>query len=92
MLLGFFSLMEPGSVVQLLSAILLCLIFLMLHVYVSPLRSAVDNVLAVIFNLALALIFVFCLALKFVNEGSDHSPANESQRSRSRTQLPRHVL
>jgi len=64
LLIGFASLIEPGSVVQLMIAVLVSLLFLVLHLQSLPYRRHLDNMLATMINLSLCVFFIWCLLLQ----------------------------
>ena len=71
LLIGFASLIEPGSIVQIMVAVLISLLFLVLHLQSLPYRRHLDNMLATMINLSLCIFFIWCLLLQtgaLVNE------------------------
>ena len=64
MLIGFLSLIEPGSVTQLMVAVIISLLFLVLHLQSYPYRRHMDNILATMVNLMLCVFFIWCLLLQ----------------------------
>jgi hypothetical protein len=61
---GFLALLDPGSLVQMYTAVAVSLVAVVLQVYVAPYRRAADNVLAMISDVALAFTLLGTLALE----------------------------
>ena len=64
LLIGFASLIKPGSILQLMVAVLISLLFLVLHLQSLPYRRHLDNMLATTINLSLCVFFLWCLLLQ----------------------------
>ena len=64
LLIGFASLIEPGSLTQMMVAVLVSILFLVLHLQSLPYRSNLDNVLSTMINLSLCVFFIWCLLLQ----------------------------
>jgi len=64
LLIGFASLIEPGSIMQIMIAVLVSLLFLVLHLQSLPYRRHLDNMLATTIHLGLCVFFIWCLLLQ----------------------------
>ncbi|MFL2885600.1 MAG: hypothetical protein ACJZ48_01490 [Candidatus Pelagibacterales bacterium] len=64
LLIGFASLIEPGSLVQIMIAVVVSLLFLVLHLQSSPYKRRNDNLLATMINLSLVVFFFWCTLLQ----------------------------
>ena len=64
LLIGFASLVEPGSLVQIMMAVVVSLLFLVLHLQASPYRTNTDNILATMMNLCLCMFFFWSTLLQ----------------------------
>ena len=71
LLIGFASLIEPGSLTQMMVAVLVSLLFLVLHLQSLPYRNHLDNVLSTMINLSLCVFFIWCLMLQMGALGDD---------------------
>ena len=71
LLIGFASLIEPGSLTQMMVAVLVSILFLVLHLQSLPYRSNLDNVLSTMINLSLCIFFIWCLMLQMGALGDD---------------------
>ena len=71
LLIGFASLIEPGSLTQMMVAVLISLLFLVLHLQSLPYRNHLDNVLSTMINLSLCVFFIWCLMLQMGALGDD---------------------
>ena len=64
LLIGFASLIKPGSIMQIMIAVLVSLLFLVLHLQSLPYRRHLDNMLATTIHLGLCVFFIWCLLLQ----------------------------
>ena len=71
LLVGFASLIEPGSLKQMMVAVLVSQLFLVLHLQSLPYRNHLDNVLSTVINLSLCVFFIWCLMLQMGALGDD---------------------
>ena len=71
LLIGFASLIEPGSLTQMMVAVLVSILFLVLHLQSLPYRSNLDNVFSTMINLSLCVFFIWCLMLQMGALGDD---------------------
>ena len=71
LLIGFASFIEPGSLTQMLVALLVSLLFLVLQLQSAPYRCYLDNVLSTMVNLSLVVFFIWCLMLQMGALGDD---------------------
>ena len=58
------QLIEPGSLLQIMVAVIISLLFLVLHLQSMPFRKPLDNVLATMVNLSLVVFFIWCMLLQ----------------------------
>ena len=58
LLIGFASLIKPGSIMQIMIAVLVSLLFLVLHLQSLPYRRHLDNMLATTIHLGLCVFFI----------------------------------
>ena len=66
-LVGFASQMSPGSLEQIAMAVVVSLLFLVLHLQAMPYRSQIDNVFATATHVMLIMFFVWCGLLQADN-------------------------
>ena len=66
-LVGFFVLIEPGSMTQLVLGTLTTLFFLLIQMQASPYVSMVDTYLAVSCNASLVVFFVCCIVFNIIS-------------------------
>ena len=59
LLIGFASLIAPGSLVQIMIAVIVSQLFLVLHLQSLPFRRPMDNILATMMNLSLVIFFLY---------------------------------
>ena len=64
LLIGFASLVSPGSLLQLMVAVVASLLFLVLHLQAKPYKRPMDNMLATTINLSLVVFFFWCSLLQ----------------------------
>jgi len=64
LLVGFASLMSPGSLEQIVMAMILSMLFMILHLQSYPYRNQLDNVLATAVHLTLTMFFMWCTLLQ----------------------------
>ena len=57
-------LIEPGSLTQMMVAVLVSILFLVFHLQSLPYRSNLDNVFSTMINLSLCVFFIWCLMLQ----------------------------
>ena len=79
-LVGFASLFSPGSLEQIVTAIIVALLFLVLHLQSTPYKEPIDNVLATASHLSLVMFFVWCTLLQ---TGALGDPEDDSSLSGS---------
>ena len=70
-LIGFASLIEPGTLAQITVAVIVSLLFLVLHLQSLPYRRNMDNILATMVNLSLVLFFFWTSLLQTGALGGD---------------------
>ena len=70
-LIGFASLIEPGTLAQITVAVLVSLLFLVLHLQSLPYSRTMDNILATMVNLSLVVFFIWTLLLQTGALGGD---------------------
>ena len=58
------QLIEPGSLLQIMAAVIVSQLFLVLHLQSMPFRSSMDNILATMVNLSLVVFFFWCSLLQ----------------------------
>ena len=58
------QLIEPGSLLQIMIAVIVSLLFLVLHLQSMPFRKPMDNILATMINLSLVVFFIWCMLLQ----------------------------
>ena len=58
------QLIEPGSLLQIMIAVIVSLPFLVLHLQSMPFRKPMDNILATMINLSLVVFFIWCMLLQ----------------------------
>jgi hypothetical protein len=64
LLIGFASLIEPGTLLQIMIAVIVSLLFLVLHLQATPFRRYMDNMLATMINLSLVVFCFWCPLLQ----------------------------
>ena len=64
LLVGFASIMAPGSIQQIVMATLVSLLFLVLHLQAYPYKNELDNVVATATHLMLCTFFIWCMLLQ----------------------------
>ena len=70
-MIGFASLIEPGTLAQITVAVIVSLLFLVLHLQSLPYRRNMDNILATMVNLSLVLFFFWTSLLQTGALGGD---------------------
>ena len=70
-LIGFASLIEPGTLAQITVAVIVSLLFLVLHLQSLPYHRNMDNILATMVNLSLVLFFFWTSLLQTGALGGD---------------------
>ena len=58
------QLIEPGSLLQIMIAVIISQLFLVLHLQSMPFRKPMDNILATMTNLSLVVFFFWCSLLQ----------------------------
>ena len=64
LLVGLLSIVSPGSISQLMSAAVFCVLYLAVQVHAGPYKNPKDNFLALCASVSLACLFLSCIVLK----------------------------
>ena len=66
-LVGFASQLSPGSLEQIAFAVVVSMLFLVLHLQAMPYRSHIDNIFATSTHVMLVMFFVWCMLMQADN-------------------------
>ena len=80
LLVGFASRLAPGSLEQSVLAVIVSLLFLVLHLQSRPYKAELDNVVATATHLTLAMFFIWCTLLQtgVLGDPEDYNPPSGS--------------
>ena len=86
LLVGFASLIAPGSLSQITLAVVGSLLFLVLHLQSYPYKAKLDNVLATAAHLMLCMFFIWCMLLQTdaLSDEEDSGKMSEARSLRAR--------